>query len=317
MGRPAPGCAAHQTPPRSPWKVDPTVSEEQEFASKRERQKARRAERLEREAAAAQSQAGKKRLLQGLGVLLVIALIGGLVYSQIAARQERTELASAVEARLDELGCTEDVRMTDLGGGHIAGDEASLAAEPPQVIYNGDEPPSSGRHVGQVVATGVYDVPIDPRLTTHNLEHGYVVMHYAEDAPADQVEEMKAWAQEQIDGDRPKVVVTPYYGEIANGANFSFTAWFYRQTCDTFDADVAEVFADEHYETDEAPEAFVPTHNIGAQGVLDPDGEALFLPPLDTALGDGDGAEELEGVEAARPEADQGDDAEPVDEATE
>lgn len=267
-----------------------------QYASKRERQKARRAERLEREAAAAKSQAGKKRLFRGLGVLLVLALIGGLVYSQIAARQARTELASSVSERLDDLGCTEDVRMPDLGGGHIGGDGAAVAAEAPQVIYGGDEPPSSGRHVGQVVATGVYDVPIDPRVTTHNLEHGYIVLHHAEDAPADQVEEMTAWAQDQIDGDRPKMVLTPYYGEMAGGANFAWTAWFQRQTCDTFDPDVVEVFADNHYDIDgEGPEKGIPTHNVGAQGVLDPEGEPLLLPPLDAQLGedgDAEGAED-------------------------
>ncbi|CAN5501470.1 hypothetical protein BH23ACT9_BH23ACT9_39730 [soil metagenome] len=276
---------------------------EEEYASKRERQKARRAERLEREAAQAQVATRKQRTVKAGLVLVVIALIGGLVYSQIAQRQAREALANEVAERLDELGCTTDEQRPDLGGGHIAGSAEALSAELPAIVYQGDEPPSSGRHVGQVVATGVYDVEIDPRLTTHNLEHGYVIVHYAPDAPEDQVEQLKAWVADAIDGDFPKMVLAPYYTDLANDANFSLTAWLYRQTCDTFDPDVLQVFADRHYETSDAPEATVPTHRIGQQGVLDPEGEPLFFPPLDAQFGTAPALEEIEG-EAATPEVD-------------
>lgn len=295
------------------------MSEEQ-YASKRERQKARRAERLEREAAAAKSAKGKQRAVYGGIVVLVIALIGALVYSQIAERREREQRAVAVEERLDELGCTPDEQMPDLGGGHI--DPAALVAQPPEMIYTGEqgEPPSSGPHVGQVVATGVYDQPIDPRLTTHNLEHGYIVAHYAQDAPAEQVEALKTWAQQRIDGDLPKIVVAPYYTEMADDAQFSFTSWWHRQTCDTFDADVAQVFTEAHYDSPDAPESGVATHNVGAQGVIDPEGEPVFFPPLDSEFGTGSGPDELEDaepVEGEDAESVEGGEAEPVEEATE
>ncbi len=54
---------------------------------------------------------------------------------------------------------------------------------------------------------------------------------------------------------------------------------------------------------------------MGAQGVLDPEGEPLFLPPLDQQFGTGDGAEEIEGVDEAQPEVDADD--EPADEPVE
>lgn len=182
---------------------------------------------------------------------------------------------------LAALGCTGYVRMPDLGGGHIPGATEALEAEVPSVIYGSDEPPSSGRHLGQVVATGVYDVPIDPRLTTHNLEHGHVVAHHAPDAPAEQVEALRAWARAAIDEDFPKLVVAPYYTDLSGGAMFSFTAWFTRQTCDTFDVRVAEAFAEGHHETSDAPEASVPAHRPGQPGVLEPDGAPLLFRPLD------------------------------------
>jgi hypothetical protein len=289
------------------------VSEsEQEYASKRERQKARRAERLEREAAAAKTAKGKQTAVYGLVVVLVVALIGGLVYSQIAQRQAREALVVEVAARLDSLGCTPAERQPEKGGGHIAGSAEALAVEPPEVIYDGDEPPSSGRHVGQVAATGVYDVPIDPRLTTHNLEHAYVVAHYGPDAPADEVEALKEWGQDAIGGDFPKVIVAPYHTEMVDGANFAFTAWHHRQVCDTFDADVAQVFAQTHHGSTEAPESGAAVHLAGAQGVLEPeDGEPLFLPPLDAEFGTDSQIEEAEEAGENTPEVD--DEGNPVD----
>lgn len=277
---------------------------EQQYGSKRERQKARRAERLEREAQEEKIDNRKRQMVYGLMALVAVALIGGLIFTQINSRREASAQAEEVAARLEELGCTDDIEMPNLGGGHI--DPPGLAAEAPEVIYAGGagvsgEPPSSGRHLGQVVATGVYDVPIDPRVTTHNLEHGYIVAHYAPDAPEDQVSQLKAWAQEQIDGDFPKIVVTEYYKSLPNDANFSYTAWFQRQTCDTFDPDVAEVFTRAHYDTSgEGPEKGIPVHNEGGQGVLTPDGEPLFLPPLDTQFGDS-ALDEVEEAEPASP----------------
>lgn len=291
------------------------MSEEQ-YASKRERQKARRAERLEREASAAKAQQGRQRAIYAGIIVLVIALIGGLVYSQFAARQAREQRAADLAERLDDLGCTTDERQPDLGGGHL--DPATLVAQPPQVLYTGTspEPPSSGPHLGQVAATGVYDVPIDPRLTTHNLEHGYIIVHYAEDAPAEEVEALKAWAEEQMDGDFPKILVLPYYTDMANDANFAFTAWLHRQTCDTFDPDAAQVFTEAHYESSDAPEATVPTHNVGAQGVIDPEGEPVFFPPLDTEFGTDNALDEAEEAGEDGPEVDA--EGEPVEgEATE
>ncbi|HUG85852.1 MAG TPA: hypothetical protein VMM13_14915, partial [Euzebya sp.] len=87
-------------------------------------------------------------------------------------------------------------------------------------------------------------------------------------------------------------------------------AWLYRQTCDTFDADVAQVFTEAHYESDEAPESAAATHNVGAGGVIDPEGEPLFFPPLDTEFGTT--APEVEGVDPT--EGEEGQPAEGEDE---
>jgi hypothetical protein len=271
------------------------VSDEQ-FASKRERQKARRSERLEREAQQAAAAQRRQRGVYALVALVVLALIGTLVYRQIAEnRAERAE-EIAVEGRLDELGCTEDVQMPDLGGGHIT--EQSIPAEDPGIIYTGSEelpgePPSSGRHLPQVVPSGVFDVAVDPRLTTHNLEHGYIVAWYSPEAPAEEVEALKAWGREAREGDFPKVVVAEYHTALPDGKNVALTAWFQRQMCDTFDPSVANVFARRHYDLEgEGPEKGIPSHEVGAQGVVPVEDEPVFLPPLSDEAGTDSAADE-------------------------
>lgn len=277
---------------------------DQQYASKRDRQKARRAARLEREAQAAAAASRNRTVTYGIVVVLVVALIAGLIYLQIRQGQQESALADEVAGRLDELGCTEDERQADLGGGHIAGDGASLAAEGPDVIYP-DHPPSSGRHIGQVVASGVYDEVVDPRFTTHNQEHGYVIVHYDADSPEDEVEQMKDDVAGFLDGDYPKMVVAEYYRDLPDDANFALTAWFQRQLCEQWDPDVLQVFLNNHYDTDgEGPEKGIPSHNPGAQGVVDPSEEEgdTLLPPLDETLG-GE-ATDVEDAEEASPEID-------------
>ncbi len=276
---------------------------DEEFASKRERQKARRAERLEMEAQQAQAAGRRRTATYGLVILVVIGLIGLLVLNQVNNSRENSEQAERAVAKLDELGCTEDTRMTDLGGGHITGTEEALTAEPPEVIYP-DEPPTSGRHIGQVVNSGVFDVKVDPRLTTHNLEHGYVVGWYDADTPAEEVDALKAWAQEQRDGDFDKIIVAEYYRDIPD-ANVAFTAWFYRQACEQFDVDVAQTFLRTHYDTNgEGPERGIPSHNPGAQGVVEVLDEDVFLAGL-TDLATGDAEDVTDEVEDAEPATDE------------
>lgn len=271
--------------------------------TKRERQKARRAARLEREAQQAAAARRKRLVAYGVVVLVVLGAVGALVVNTLNQRRQEERLAEDVATRLEDLGCTPDERQPDLGGGHITATPESLAAEPPQVIYP-ERPPTSGRHVGQVAPTGTYDVHIDERITTHNLEHGYVIAWYDPEGPVDQVEAVKQWGEQQIAGDRPKTIVVPAYFDLPGDAVVSLTAWHFRQSCETFDPDVADVFAAAHYgAAGEAPEQGVPTHNVGAQGVIDPGGEDLLLPPLAEGLDEGaDGeAPDAEGVPTDAP----------------
>jgi hypothetical protein len=250
--------------------------------SKRERQKQRREEKLA-EQRRQLARARRNRLIAiGLVAAVVLAALGFVIANRLAEQRAREENIAAAEARLEELGCTPITEQPDLGGGHLAADPASLAAAAPDALYP-DRPATSGQHLGAVALSGVYDEQIDERLLVHNLEHGYVNVYYGPDADPAQVDELKRWARERIDGDHPKMVVAPYGQPLPEGANFASVAWDFRQLCGQFDPDVTQAFLDQHYNGEQAPERYLNAHSDGSQpGVLDPNAEEgpLLFPPL-------------------------------------
>lgn len=277
--------------------------------SKRERQKARRAQRLEAERAAAAS--AKRRRLGAFAVVgvLIAGAAGYFVQQNLAERAAEREVIEAGQARLGELGCTSDEEMPPLGAGHF--DPADLEANPPEAIYD-HLPATSGQHMGQVVATGIYDEYVDERLAIHNLEHGYVVMWYDEEADPDQVDALKDFAQERIDDGDAEIVVAPYNQALDEDANFAFTAWERRQLCEEFDEGVALNFVREHLNNQRAPETFAGPHSSGEEGVLDPGTDGVVFPPL--AEGEAQGGPRADQVPVDEDEADADEEADAGDE---
>lgn len=249
-----------------------------EKPSKRERQKQRREVKLAQQRAE-EAKARRNRLLvfAALGVIFV-GLVGLAVWRQQQQKAaEQRDLAAAEEIR-EELGCTPDEVQEDLGGGHLDG--STLAEQPPDALYP-DRPASSGQHIGNWVKTGVYDVQLDERLLVHNLEHGYVVAHYGENAPDDQVAALKEHAQAQIDGKYKKLIVAPWEGELPDGKNFAYTGWTQRQACEEFDDVILDAFLVNHHSGEGvAPEKGLSPHLEAGQGTIDPEGEPVLLPPL-------------------------------------
>lgn len=244
--------------------------------TKRERQKARRAQRQEAERAAA---ARARRTRVGAFVvvgLLVVGTAGFFVQRNLADRAAERELIEEARADLAAFGCTEVEEMPPLGAGHFG--EQELTGNPPETVYD-HLPTTSGRHIGTWTVTGVYDHYIDERLTTHNLEHGYVVMWYDEDADPGQVTELKEFAEERIEAGDQELIVAPYNQPLEEDANFGFVSWERRQLCDEFSSGIALGFINENMDNERAPETFAGPH-LGEEGVV-PDGDGpLLYPPL-------------------------------------
>lgn len=246
--------------------------------SKRERQKARRNARRKEELARAKRQNATSKAVRVVGLLVVLGLLGYLIGGFIVDRRTEAKLKQEAVAKLDELGCTPDAQQPDAGAGHIE-DAAKL---PPRAVYP-DRPATSGPHLGAPLpGSGVFDELVDERLLVHNLEHGYVNIYYAPDAPKEQVEEAADFVRDRLGGKNPKLILAPKHGEWTQDKKFAFVAWRYRQMCDVFDPGVLLTFMDEHYSlAGIAPEKTVPPH-MGGQGVIPPSevDEPLLFPPL-------------------------------------
>lgn len=256
--------------------------------TKRERQKQRRAQRQAAERAAA---ARSRRIRLGAFVLVGVVVAGTAGYFvQQNIAERRAERQEIEQARADQqaFGCTDVLEMPPLGAGHFEGPE--LGQNPPETVYD-HLPTTSGQHIGSVAVTGVYDDYVDERLTTHNMEHGYVIMWYAPDADPEQVEELKAFAQERIDEGDEELIVAPYDRAMDEEANFAFTSWERRQLCDEFNDGIALGFIRENMNNERAPETFAGPHLGGRQGEIDPaeeDGPLVFPPLGDEQAGEGE-----------------------------
>jgi hypothetical protein len=247
--------------------------------SKRQRQKQRRQQKIEAQRAAQRAARRKRMLAIGVVVALLVGATGALAYGFVSDRLEERQLIAQAEERLDELGCTEIEEEPILPSQHLASEE--LPTNPPDALYP-RRPATSGRHLGSIVATGVYDNVVDERVLVHNLEHGYVNIFYDEDAPEDQVNQLKAFAQEQIDSRRhEKLIVSVWKAELEDDANFAMVAWGVRQHCREFDEGVVLNFLREHhYLAGDAPERDLQPH---IDEGIDPDAEEgdILFPPLD------------------------------------
>jgi hypothetical protein len=276
------------------------VAEDDASLSKRQRQKQRRQQKMEAQRAAQRAARRKRLAAIGVVVALLVGATGAFAYGWVSDRLEERQLIAEAEERLGDFGCSEIEEEAILPSQHLASEE--LAANPPDVLYP-RRPATSGRHLAGVVQTGVYDKVIDERLLVHNLEHGYVHVYYDEDAPEDQVAELQAFAQEQIDSGRyEKLIVAPWKAELEDDANFALTAWGARQHCRDFDEGVALAFLREyHYLAGNAPEREIQPHL--AEG-LDPDAEEgdVLFPPLDE-----DGVEDVEDAMEEPEEAEEQD----------
>ena len=265
--------------------------------SKRERQKARRQDKLAQQAVVSQKER-RNRILAFLAVgLVLLGLIGYSVLNRINENREAEAQRLAVLEDLDELGCTPDETLEDAGQGHLDG--SSLGEQPPEALYP-ERPAASGQHFGNWIKTGVYDQLIDERALVHNLEHGYIVGYYDEGADEEQVEEFKAAAQERIDGKFKKLIVAPWDGELPGTANFAYVAWNQRQLCEEFDTDTYDVFVTAHHSSaGDAPERTLSPHLAEGNGTIDPGDDPFLLPPLGQGDTPEEGVSELQATEAA------------------
>ena len=119
-------------------------------------------------------------------------------------------------------------------------------------------PATSGWHYDLPLAPhrwGIYDDPIADEVLLHNLEHGYVNVHYdcPEECP-DLVAQLTELVQEGIDRGG-KLLMSPYPGL---DSRIALTAWTFTDRFDEFDEDRIRAFVNAHESSPNAPEYRLP-----------------------------------------------------------
>lgn len=266
---------------------------EQERLTKRERRERARAERKAKEAEAA-AKARRQRLVATAGTVLVLIVIVAVVAQALRGGTEAAAVTidrDAAEEGRQAAGC-EVVDTTELPSReHLD----PTSAPPAETLYTGVRPTHSGPHYDQTSPTVTFtDRQLDERATTHNLEHGAIIVWYDPEQVDDAtLGELEAWAN-RLDAsgfDTPAggaVMVSAYTDPgIASGKAFALRAWSVAVDCDGWDEDAYSSFVIENYGTNGVgPERNLSPYPEEALGYSDGEG-----PEADPDAGDGGSGE--------------------------
>jgi hypothetical protein len=193
---------------------------------------------------------GDRNLLVGLGVLVLAVVVilglrqsGVLSLGQPVATSSPLPTAGAVASDDPARG----VHEADQGNTHVA------AGTP--VAYAGALPPSSGSHwpaPAAPVKAGVYDQTVPFEATTHNLEHGGILIVYNGISIAE-LAQLKQYVNDTITKTKyAKVLLMPY--TALKDAKVTAVAWDWRLNLQTADLASLTKFIAVHYDAQEAPE---------------------------------------------------------------
>jgi hypothetical protein len=124
-------------------------------------------------------------------------------------------------------------------------------------VEYGTDPPTSGKHIGELAQPGVHDQPVPNEVMVHQMEHGYPIIWYNCDAEpafdAEQCRDLRNALGEiavAAGGDGIKLVMTP---DTTMEHRIALTAWQYMDTMDEVDEERIRTFL-ETFECNYDPE---------------------------------------------------------------
>lgn len=182
---------------------------------------------------------------------------GGASEETTSAMEETTTADGSYDANA-KIGPEENTNMTPADGKEPDAPQP-LPKNPPEgvktfpattnVLRDGKieydrDPPTNGDHASIWQNCGFYSKPIDDRTVVHSMDHGVVWISYRPDLPADQVEELRHY------GDEDYVIVSPYPGLSAPVVT---TAWRNQLELDGVDDPRLRQFVDQFRNSELAP----------------------------------------------------------------
>ncbi len=232
---------------------------EQERLTNKERRAKAREERKRKEAEAAQKRR-RAAIRNGLVAAAVFGVVAAVVLQAVlggdASLDEAVLVGSEdIEQAEQAAGCETFVEREPLEeAGHFERNQAP----PADLIYPDIRPTHSGPHTSQTfppVPRGASE-QIDEKTSTHNLEHGAIIVWYdPEQVEDDTIDEMGAWAETLNNSGfntqgGALIYVSPYEDPgISSGQAIALRAWGTAVDCDEWDETVGNGFVARHYGT--------------------------------------------------------------------
>jgi hypothetical protein len=101
-------------------------------------------------------------------------------------------------------------------------------------------PPTYGYHHVSAASAGIYTEPLPDEITVHNLEHGFVIIHYRQDAAPETVTQLTNITRE-LQQLNPCVILQPRAVDNLD-VPLALTAWNWMLKLDTVDAEQIRTF---------------------------------------------------------------------------
>jgi hypothetical protein len=216
-----------------------------------------RRERREKQKRQRQRQQQKRRTSGGVTNRLVIGafVLGAIVLAGLGLR---------AAGLFDPPAAAIDMNSADFQiptGTTIGTQQPLLQAEhivpPAKGSYN-TVPPTSGQHYNQPGVApapwGIKDSTLPNEVTTHNLEHGGIVIAYANLTPAE-TDQLKSIVRALMNGTYRKIILEPY--PLTN-AKIAVTSWGWLLNLQTVDQIQIVQFTRSHY----SDPNFAPEPNV-------------------------------------------------------
>ena len=225
-----------------------TLTTRRERRQQQRRQEQRRANR----GGGGRPSGGISQLWIALGV---VAVVIGLIVVGRAAGVFDPPAASSIDpnaSEYDPAGQTMGTHQQDAGNEHVN--------SPNRVVYPA-VPPTSGQHWGSPAAPAPWGVKtqwLPWEVTTHNLEHGGIVIMYASDLATSDVELLRGLVRQLNTAGYSKTILEPW-PEMPRESKVILTAWNWILRLPSIDqAQIIKFTRAHHAGAGEAPEANVP-----------------------------------------------------------
>ncbi len=224
------------------------LNEQMTATTRRERRQQQR--RQEQRRSSGSGGGGGSRGISQIWIVagVVVAVVALILIGRAAGVFEPPAKAVDVSSnQFDTAGQTIGVHQDEIGKGHV---NAGQAVAYPSL------PPTSGDHWSQ---SGVAPAPwgvktawLPFEVTTHNLEHGGIVVLYASDLTGAQVDTLRGLVRDLGTAGFPKIILEPWPG--MKDSKVILTSWNWILKLPGIDQTQIVKFVRAHHASPEAPE---------------------------------------------------------------